>query len=399
MNLISRQFEEYLGSASIIRKMFEAGILLKKQHGEDAVCDFSLGNPDLPPPPAVKEALLKFAQNADRPYAFGYIPNAGTPWARKLLARHLAKEQEVEVAAADVILSCGAAGAMNVLFRAVLEPGDQVVSIAPYFVEYGFYVQNHGGTLQPVPAREDFHLDLKKIEVAITAKTRAIIINSPNNPTGQIYTRQELSALAEILRRKNMEFHRPIFLVADEPYRALAFDGVEVPSLLPLYEYTVLISSFAKSLSLPGERIGYLALAGLMPDKEKLMAALIMANRILGFVNSPIVGLHLLNTAIDARVDLGIYARRRDLMAQVLTEAGYEFNLPKGAFYFFPKAPGGDDAAFIDRLTEKLVLGVPGRGFGLPGFFRLAFCVDEAVIKRSLKGLKAARSDFDSSAR
>lgn len=395
MKVISTQFEGYLKNSSMIRQMFEAGIRLRKEHGADAVCDFSIGNPDLPPPPEVAEALRELADHASEPFSFGYMPNAGFPWAREMLAAHLAKEQKAAISADGVMLSCGAAGAMNALFRAVLEPGDEVMCVAPYFVEYGFYAQNHGGVLKPVPAKkEDFSLDLAALEQAINARTRALIINSPNNPTGQIYSLAELTALADLLRRKNAEFGRPIFLAVDEPYRFLAFDGAEVPSLLPVYEYSVVLSSFAKNLSLPGERIGYLAVSDDMPERDTFMAAAIMANRILGYVNPPLVGQHLLKKALGREVDLNIYASRRNAMAKVLTDAGYEFTMPRGAFYFFPKAPGGDDQAFVDRLAKELVLAVPGRGFGLPGFFRLAFCVGEEVINKAAAGFKRARADF-----
>lgn len=395
MGVLSQQFEGYIETSSSIRQMFELGTKLKKQHGEDAVCDFSIGNPDLPPPASVADALRELADKVHLPGSMGYMPNAGFPWAQELLAEYLSKEQGVKINASEVMLGCGAAGVLNSLFRTILDPADEVLCIAPYFVEYGFYVENHGGKLKPVPANTtDFSLDLGVIEAAITPKTRAIIINSPNNPTGQVYTSAELSSLATILRKKSKENGRPIFLAADEPYRALVYDNVAVPSILPLYEYTVLLSSFAKNLSLPGERIGYLVASSLMPEKETFMAGVIMANRILGFVNPPVVGQHILKRALGSQVDVGIYNNRRKAMAEVLTEAGYEFFMPKGAFYFFPKAPGGDDAAFISRLADELVLGVPGKGFGMPGFFRLAFCVDEAIIRRSLPGFKRARAAF-----
>ncbi len=396
MSVLSQRIADSINKGSWIRRMFEAGIALKQEHGNDAVCDFSLGNPDLPPPPAVAQGLRDLADKAGEPFALGYMPNGGYAWAREALAAHLSREQGVPLAAGDLLLTCGAAGGLNALFKTILDPGDEVLALAPYFVEYGAYVGNHGGFFRAVPTLpETFSPDLDALEKAVTPKTRALIINSPNNPTGQIYSRAELTALTALLAEKSRAFMqaggRPVFLVADEPYRFLAYDGAEVPSLLPMYPYAVVASSFSKNLSIPGERVGYLVLAPDMPGKEELMNGLMLANRILGFVNPPVVGQHLMRAALGSEVDVSIYKRRRDAMASVLTDAGYEYLMPKGAFYFFPKAPGGDDVAFTDKLMKQLVLAVPGSGFGGPGHFRLAFCVDESVILRAAPGLKKAR--------
>jgi aspartate aminotransferase len=391
MHLLSEVMAGNLGKGSMIRRMFEAGIALKKQHGEDAVCDFSLGNPDLPPPPAVAAGMRELAEHLNQPFALGYMPNAGFPWARAALAGQVSKEQGVSLTQDDVILTCGAAGGLNVLFRAILNPGDVVLSLTPCFVEYGFYVGNHGGVFRGVATKPDtFAIDFNALEAAITPQTRALILNSPNNPTGQVYSREELHMLCELLEEKSRTLGRPIFLVVDEPYRFLAYDGVEVPSLLPMYAYAVVASSFSKNLSLPGERVGYLALSPLLENRAELMAGLILANRILGFVNPPVVGQYLMRAALGSEVDVSVYKRRRDAMAEVLTDAGYDFFMPKGAFYFFPKAPGGDDSAFVDKLAKELVLAVPGLGFAGRGHFRLAFCVDESVIYRAAPGLKKA---------
>lgn len=395
MNAISKQMSNNIAGGSWIRRMFEAGIQLKRQFGDDAVCDFSLGNPDVAPPAAVGEALRAFAARVDEPFSLGYMPNAGFEWARALLAEHLTKEQGIALTSGDVLLSCGAAGALNALFKAILDPGDEVLTIAPYFVEYGSYVANHGGILRAVPSMPGtFSPDLPALQAAITAKTRAVLINSPHNPTGAIYSREDLAALADILEAASEAHGRPIYLVADEPYRFLAFDGTEVPALLPLYRHAVIVSSFSKNLSMAGERLGYLALSPLFADRATLMAAAIMANRVLGYVNPPVVGQWILKGALGSQADVSIYARRRQLMGDVLREAGYEFQMPKGAFYFFPKAPGGDDVAFVNALVEERILAVPGRGFGGPGHFRLAFCVGDEVILRSAEGFKRARENF-----
>lgn len=392
MNVISSQMSQSIEGGSWIRRMFEAGIQLKQQYGEDGVSDFSLGNPDLPPPAAVGKALREFAQHVDEPFSLGYMPNGGFGWARAQLASFFSDQQGVKLAAEDVMLTCGAAGGINSVFKAILEPGDEVLSVTPYFVEYGSYVSNHGGVFRTVPSCPDtFTLDLQAIEEAITPRTRAMIINSPHNPTGVIYSREELTGLAAVLRRASERNGRPLYLVMDEPYRFLAFDGVEVPALLPLYPYAVVVSSFSKNLSLAGERLGYVILSPLFEERNRLMAALVLANRILGYVNPPVIGQHIVVKALGSQVDVNVYARRRELMASMLKEAGYDFKMPEGAFYFFPKAPGGDDIAFVKKLLDERILAVPGTGFGGPGHFRLAFCVDEKVISQAAEGFKRAR--------
>lgn len=395
MGVLSSQVQGYLERSSWIRRMFEAGIELKKKHGEAAVCDFSLGNPDLPPPVAVCQGLRDLAEEAGQPFAFGYMPNFGYPHVRQALAKEVSREQGLEVPPDCLVITCGAAGAINAFYRAVLEPGDEIICPAPYFVEYGFYVENHGGVLKPVPSNpSDFSLDLAALEAAITPRTRAVLINSPNNPTGRVYAREELAGLAAILKKHSAGRPRPIFLLADEPYRFLAFDGAEVPSLLPLYEYTVVVSSFSKNLSLAGARVGYALVNPAMPGREELVSGIILANRILGFVNAPALAQKLLLKALGSQVDVEIYRKRRDCMADVLRDAGYTFAMPRGAFYFFPQAPGGDDVAFCQALADELILAVPGRGFGTPGYFRLAFCIGEEVIERSREGFKKARARF-----
>nr|WP_281353976.1 pyridoxal phosphate-dependent aminotransferase [Solidesulfovibrio aerotolerans] len=390
--MVTEQMEQFLAGGAWIRRIFEYGLELKKQYGEDAVCDFSLGNPDLPPPAVVGECLADLAGQADKPFAFGYMPNPGYPAVRAALAGHLATEQNCAVAADDLLLTCGAAGGINVFFRSVLTPGDEVICPIPYFVEYSFYAGNFGGVLKPVATKpETFELDIAAIEAAITPRTRVVMINSPNNPTGQVYSEATLRELAAMLTRASAGRERPIFLLADEPYRFLAYDGIEVPPVLPLYPYAVVIGSFSKNLSLPGERVGYVVVSPLMEGREQLVAAMVIANRILGFVNAPAVGQALLLRALGHAVDRTVYARRREAMAGVLTRAGYEFTMPRGAFYFFPKSPDPDELVFLDRLSAERVLAVPGRGFGLPGYFRLAFCVDEAVINRSEAGFVRAR--------
>lgn len=391
MSLLSKQVGGYLEKASWIRKMFEAGSDLKKKHGAENVFDFSLGNPDLPPPPEIKSALTDLAARLDIPLTLGYMPNAGLPGARKSLAVYLSNEQQVKLEAEDVIITCGAAGGLNAFFRAVLESGDEVVCPAPFFVEYGFYAENFQGRLVPVKSKPlTFELDLEAIKKAINASTKVVLINSPNNPSGRVYSRDELKALVGIIEDKIQELGRPIFLVVDEPYRFLTYDGVAVPSLMTMYDYTIVVSSFSKSLSIAGERVGYLAVSPKIPGNHELINGITLTNRILGFVNAPVIGQILMEKALNVTVDKKIYELRRKAMADVLEEAGLEFSMPGGGFYFFPRAPGGDDQAFTRKLFEENVLAVPGTGFGYPGYVRLAFCVSEDTIQRSGPAMKRA---------
>ena len=375
--------------------MFEKGMELKKEFGEDAVCDFSLGNPDVPPPAATRQVLEDIAASAVRPLGLGYCPNAGLPEVREVMAKRLSAQQETEIAAKDVVMTTGAAGALVSFFRAVVEPGDEIITPAPYFVEYGAYCGHFGGVLKPVPSLPpSFKPDVDAIAAAITEKTRAIIINSPNNPTGCIYDIEDLRKIAELVDAINEKRERPLFLLSDEPYRAFAYDGVTVPAVLPLTRYACVLGSFSKTLSLAGERIGYFVAHPEMPDQSSLIAAVTLTNRTLGFVNAPVIGQRLAAALADATVDLEIYDRRRKLMAEVLKDAGIEFEMPKGAFYFFVKSPVEDDSVFVDALLKQRILVVPGKGFGFAGYVRLSCSVDEAIIKRSADGFKRAMANF-----
>ncbi len=391
MSLLSKQVAHYLERASWIRKMFESGNELKQKYGAENVFDFSLGNPDLPPPAEIKSAMKDLAGRLEQPMSLGYMPNAGLPSARKALAEYLSREQKIRLEASDVIITCGAAGGLNALFRAVFEAGDEVVCPAPYFVEYGFYAENFQGRLVPVKSRPlTFELDLDAIEEAVNSKTRVVLINSPNNPSGRVYSADELKVLIDIIEKKNQELGRPIFLVVDEPYRFLTYDEISVPSLMAMYDHTIVVSSFSKSLSMAGERVGYVAVSPKIPDNQELLNGITLTNRILGFVNAPVIGQILMEKAINVTVDTNIYVQRREAMADVLDQAGIEFSMPGGGFYFFPRAPGGDDQAFTRSLFEENVLAVPGTGFGYPGYVRLAFCVSRDTIDRSGPAIKRA---------
>ncbi len=382
---ISQKMLAFAERSSWIRKMFEEGAKLKAQYGADQVCDFSLGNPDLPPPAQYQEAVRKITA-AETPGSHAYMANNGYPFVRAAVAKQIAAEQGLAVGQDDILMTVGAAGAINVVMKALLDPGDEVIILAPFFVEYTFYVDNHGGITKIVNTAQDFSLDLAAIEAAITPKTKAIIINSPNNPTGQIYSATELADLGAILAKAG----QTIYLISDEPYRKIVYDGHTVPSVFAAYCNSLIVSSYSKDLSLPGERIGYIAVHPAIEGKAQLLGAMTLANRILGFVNAPALMQRVVAELQGITVDCGVYARRRALFCQMLREAGYEFVPPKGAFYMFPKSPIADDAQFVGLLAEEKILGVPGRGFGMPGYFRLAFCVEDAVISRSAEGFKKA---------
>ncbi len=393
MSVVSAQMAQNIEKGSMIRQMFELGIALKKEFGADAVMDFSLGNPDLPPPPIVGEAMRELSENLNKPASLGYMPNGGYAWAIEALAEELSKEQKITLTKSEVMLSCGAAGAINAFFHSVLEPQDEVIAIAPFFGEYSFYTTNHNGVFKVVMCDlENFGPDLVAIENAINEKTRVLIINSPNNPTGKVYNKEEVQSIVEILKKASEKYGRPIYLLADEPYRFLAYDNMEVPAILPMYKYAVVVSSFSKKYGIAGERIGFMAISPELEDKESLMTAATMSNRVLGFVNPPVVGQYLMKAALGTSTDAALetYTKRRQLFTEILSEAGLDFQTPQGAFYIFPKAPNGDDLGFVEALREEKILGVPGRGFGCPGYIRLCYAVEDRVIEQSREGFKRA---------
>ncbi len=383
---VSKKMLAFAENASWIRRMFEEGSRMKAQFGPDKVFDFSLGNPDLPPPPQFARVLAELAQDS-APGVHAYMPNSGWPQVREAVAARIAEEQGAAVTAREVIMTCGAAGGLNVIMKALLDPGDEVILISPYFVEYTFYVDNHGGVAKIVPADADFNLDLAAIEAAIGSKTKAVLINSPNNPTGQMYSAEALAALGRLLDDAGTRLGRPVLLIADEPYRKIVYDGASAPPVMAACRTAVVVSSYSKDLSLPGERIGYIAAHPELSDKAALLNAMTLANRILGFVNAPALMQRAAARLQGVSVDMSVYARRRDVFCAVLDEAGLEYVRPKGAFYLFPKTPI-DDVAFCKLLLEEKILAVPGQGFGRPGHIRLAFCVDEAVIVKAAAGFK-----------
>jgi aspartate aminotransferase len=386
---VAKKMLQFMEKASWIRKMFEEGTRLKKIHGAENVYDFSLGNPNVPPPRIVKQKLIEIVTR-DEPGMHAYMPNAGFPEIRSALSTYLCGEYCVSLTADHIITTCGAAGALNIIFKALLDPGDEVVVPAPYFVEYGFYADNHGGTLKTVPTREDFCLDIPAMAEAIGPRTKIVLINSPNNPTGQVYSEQELGDLADVLRNKSEQYGRTIYLVSDEPYRKIVYDGCCVPCIFQFYKNSIIVSSSSKDLSLPGERIGFAAVHPEVEHINELMGAMTLANRILGFVNAPGLMQRLVGELQGVCVDVEIYKRKRDHLVDGLKAAGYSLTVPAGAFYLFPRSPLRDDVEFVRLLQEENILVVPGTGFGRPGYFRIAYCVDDVTIENSLPGFRRA---------
>jgi len=390
---IATHIKTKITGSSWIRKMFEEGARLKAEHGVGNVFDFSLGNPNLEPPEQFGNALknaVAFSTGKDH----GYMPNTGYPHVRKAVAEYLFKEQGVRVSGNDVIMTCGAAGALNAILKAILDPGDEVITPAPYFVEYGFYADNHGGILKTVPTKPDFSLDIDAVSGAITGKTKAILINSPNNPTGQIYSKESIDELGRLLKEKGKALNRTLYLISDEPYRKIVYEGYAVPSIFESYNESIIANSYSKDISIPGERIGYIAVHPDASFNKELIEGMALTNRILGFVNAPALMQRVVASCQGSRVDITAYARKRDLLCNGLEKCGYDFVKPPGAFYLFPKTPVSDDVAFVKALQKELILVVPGSGFGGPGHFRIAYCVDDLTITNAMPGFERVMKKF-----
>jgi aspartate aminotransferase len=386
---ISQPVREQMQRSSWVRRMFEESLELRRRHPDRKIFDFSIGNPSLDPPAAFQEALRDIVSTS-LPRRHGYMPNAGYDEARQAVAAQVSREQGVALEARHVLMTCGASGAMNVALKSLLDPGDRVLAVAPYFMEYGGYCANHGGTLVPVPAAEGFEPDIEGLAAAITPDTAALIINSPNNPTGRVYSEATIRVLGRMLERRSREVGRPVYLVADEPYRKIVYDGRGVPGVMSAYRNSVVVSSYSKDLSVPGERIGYAAVHPEAQDLPELMDAMILCNRILGYINAPALMQRVVTRLQGQSVDIGVYRRKRDALSSALSRLGYELPPAEGTFYLFPKAPGGDDLKFVEALREQMIIAVPSRGFGVRGYFRLAYCVEDEVIEGSILGFERA---------
>lgn len=393
--MIAEKMIPFVQNNSAIRTMFEEGNRLKKQYGADKVYDFSLGNPSVPAPDCVREAIVDLVNNEDPVILHGYMNNAGFEDVRETIAQSLNRRFGTDFSAKNLIMTVGAASGLNVILKTVLNPGEEVIVFAPYFLEYGAYVKNYDGKLVEIsPDTETFQPDLEELERKITANTRAVIVNSPHNPTGVIYSEDTIKALAAILEKKQKEYGSVIYLISDEPYRELAYDGAEVPYLTKYYKNTVVGYSYSKSLSLPGERIGYLVIPDDLEDSETVIAAAGIANRILGSVNAPSLMQKVIARCVDAEVDVAAYDKNRLALYNGLTACGFQCIKPQGAFYLFVKSPVADEKEFCEAGKKYNILMVPGSSFACPGYVRLAYCVSYETIINSLPEFKKLAAEF-----
>jgi aspartate aminotransferase len=386
---VNEKVRTFISQSSWIRKMFEEGNRMRKQYGGPNVFDFSIGNPNVNPPREFRKALQQVVSD-DSEGVHGYMSNAGFLETREAVAAFISGEYGVTLGADNVIMTCGAAGALNVICKVLLEPGDEVLIPTPCFMEYRFYADNANGMAIFVKTCGDFSLDLSAMEHAISERTKIVLINSPNNPTGKVYDEASIQVLSEILEKKSRAYGREIYLVSDEPYRDVVYEGIKIPSIMRYYGNSMIASSYSKSLSLAGERIGYLAVNPALSDIDEVIGGLVFYNRTLGFVNAPALMQRVIAKIQGVTVNVEAYARKRKLLCDGLASIGYKFFRPDGTFYLFPKSPINDDIEFVHALQKRRILTVPGSGFGWPGHFRIAFCVDDATIVNSMKGFEEA---------
>ena len=389
---IAKKIEGFMEKSSWIRKMFEKGLELKQQYGPENVFDFSLGNPNVEPPTEFFETLERIVRERT-PGAHAYMSNAGFPETRAAVAAFISSEQDVALSEKHVIMSTGAGGGLNVLFRTLLDPGDEVLVPAPFFVEYLFYADNHNASCKLVDTTDEFSLDLHGIERAITDKTKIVMVNSPNNPTGRVYGPAEIAELGRLVEEKSREYGREIYLVSDEPYRKIVYDGMTVPSILKACDNSIVVTSYSKDLSLAGERLGFIAVNPALSPLDATLNGLIFSTRTLGFVNAPALMQRVTAQLQGVSVEPGEYRRKRDMLCDMLGDLGYRFVKPEGAFYLFPKSPI-DDVEFVKELQAERILVVPGSGFGRAGHFRISYCVADVVIERSQEGFERVAAKY-----
>jgi aspartate aminotransferase len=390
---MSEKIRKGMETGSWIRKMFDEGNIMKQRYGADKVFDLTLGNPIVEPPAAFFVELKKLA-DSNTPGMHRYMENAGYPETRAAVALQLSKETGLKLAGNDIVMTCGAAGAINVVLKTILNPGDEVILFAPFFVEYLNYIDNHGGVAKIVMTDEQFLPRLSALETAVTKQTRAIIINSPHNPTGVVYSEKMMRDICALLRKKENQYGTEIYLISDEPYRKLIYDGLKYPSPLLFHQRAIVATSHSKDLALPGERIGYIAIHPECPQKQELMDGFIYCNRTLGFVNAPAMMQHIVRYLQNVTVSIEDYQKKRDFLYQNLVDIGYQCVKPQGAFYLFPKSLIPDDVAFVRALQEEMVLAVPGVGFGGAGHFRISYCIDDRTLSGSLEGFRKTAKKF-----
>lgn len=393
--MIAEKMKSYVENSSVIRAMFEEGAKMAAVYGAENVYDFSLGNPNVAAPVQVRQAIEEIITGEDPVMVHGYMSNAGFEDVRSAVAASLNRRFQTTFHEENIIMTVGAAGGMNVIFRTILNPGDEVLTFAPYFGEYRAYVSNYDGILKAVePDTQSFQPDLEKFERMITARTKAVIVNSPNNPTGVVYSEETIVRLSDILRRKQEELQTVIYLVTDEPYRELAYDGVTVPFVTKYYANTIVGYSFSKSLSLPGERIGYLVIPDQVTDSDQVIAAANVANRILGYVNAPSLFQRVIGKCIDAKVDVQYYDKNRQTLYNGLKKCGFSCIKPEGAFYLFVKSPVEDETIFVEAAKKYHILIVPGSSFACPGYVRIAYCVSLETIENALPYFEKLAQEF-----
>lgn len=392
--MIAERLKPLMANNSAVRQMFEEGNKLRAKYGKENVFDFSLGNPDAPVPAEINQAIKDIVDETPVMELHGYMSNAGYEDVRETIAQHLNKLHGTVFTKGNILMTVGAAGAINVALKTILNPGEEVVVFAPYFLEYNWYVKNYDGVVVPCQTDENFMPDMARLEECITEKTRAVLINSPNNPTGVIYPEETIKGIAEVLEKKQKEYDKAIFLIADEPYRELAYDGVSVPYVTNHYDNTFVVYSYSKSLSLPGERIGYLVIPPAMEDSEFVFETATAVNRISGAVNAPAIQQKLIGRCVDAKVNLDYYDRNRKALYEGLTECGFECIMPQGAFYLFVKSPTEDAAEFCSAAKKYNILMVNGASFMAPGYVRLAYCVSYETIENSMAGFKKLAEEY-----
>jgi aspartate aminotransferase len=392
---ISRKVREQMNNSSWIRRMFEQGFELKQKHGPENVFDLSLGNPLLEPPAEFRAELARLVAD-ESPHTHRYMPGAGFPEVRASVAEVLAEESGTPFTAEEILMTVGAAGAINTILRSILDEGDEVVLIAPFFAEYTFYVQHQTGAVKLATCDENWLPDIESLEAAIGPRTRAVIINSPNNPTGVIYPESSITAISEAIQRAEEQHGTEIYLISDEPYRKLRYTDTPYPFIFDHHPRSIVATSHSKDLGLAGERIGYIAVNPGDPGKADLIAALNFSLRTLGFVNAPALMQRAVASIQRATVDIDIYRSKRDLIYGALIDIGYECVKPEGAFFVFPKSPIPDDIEFVAELQKELVLVVPGVGFGTPGYFRASYSVEDSVIEGSIDGFRTVFAQANS---
>lgn len=393
--MVSKKMRPLMENNSAIRMMFEEGKKLASIYGEDQVFDFTLGNPSVPAPKAVNQAIIDVLAEEDSLMIHGYMNNAGYEDVRKAIAESLNERFKTKFHFGNILMTVGAASGLNIMLKALLDPGDQVIAFAPYFVEYGSYVRNYDGELLVIPPNTtDFQPDLEEFEKKLSRQTKAVIINSPNNPTGVIYSEETIMQISRILEDKEKEFGHPIVLISDEPYRELAYGGIFVPYVTNYYHNTVVCYSYSKSLSLPGERIGYLVIPDEMDDSQEVFQAATIANRVMGCVNAPSLMQRVMKRCVNEKTDIAVYERNRNLLYHSLREYGFQCIKPEGAFYLFMKTPVEDEREFCEVAKKHHILVVPGSSFACPGYVRIAYCMSYEKIERSLPIFKKIAESY-----